>query len=101
MTVTIFMDENLATIKEMITNELPDKFNSHEFISRFAKRFELGYVTLLGNFEKERFRIVHSQLALSLGTNNEYFNIRKNGKVLDRSIFGKEVPNEQWVKIHK
>jgi hypothetical protein len=100
MTIEKFMTVNLDEIKEMIKKKLPkDKFDSHEFIRSFAKEFEATYVGFLSNYDENHHRTVHSQIANGLRKNMEYLKIQKNGKINSDSIFGSDVPNEEWIKI--
>lgn len=101
MTIEKFMTVHLDEIKEMIKKKLPkDKFDSHEFIRSFAKEFEDTYVSFLSNYDRNNHRTVHSQIANGLRKNMEYLKIQKNGKRKSESVFGRNVPNEEWIKIN-
>jgi len=99
MTIQTFMAGKLEDIKIMIAKELPDKFDSHDFIRCFSKKFELDYAQLLRNYDVKPFRNLHAQIALSLVKYMEDLKIQKNGKVESQSIFGNEVENEEWIKV--
>lgn len=92
------INENSDTIK-LIIKELPNhKFDSHEFIKVFAKKFDPQYITLLALYEKNQHRIVHAQIALNLSKNMDYLEIEKNGKVISETVFGLDNPNKFWNK---
>ncbi|MGH2666909.1 hypothetical protein [Flavobacterium sp.] len=93
-----FMNTNLNAIKCIIKKLPNDKFDSHEFIKVFAKKFEPQYVTLLILYEMNPHKIVNSQIALNLAKNMDYFEIEKNGKVISETVFGLNNPNELWHK---
>ncbi len=100
MTITKFMTDNLRAVRMMIAEiMLNDTFDSHEFIRRFAKRFESAYNGFLGNYNSHR--TVHAQLALNLLRNTEFLGIQKNGEVWSESVFGFVVPNKEWVKLNQ
>ena len=99
MTIDKFMSEKLVEIKEIIsTNILKDRFDSHEFIKIFSKKFEVEYVDFLKDYEKTPFKTVNAQIALWLLRNKVDLNIDNNGKTQSESIFGNDVPNELWIK---
>ncbi len=101
MTIEKFMTVHLDGIKDMIKKKLPkDKFDSHEFIKSFAKEFEDTYVSFLSNYDGNNHRTVHFQIANYIRKNMEYLKIQKNGKRNSDSIFGRNVPNEEWIKIN-
>jgi hypothetical protein len=100
MTIKNFMKLNLEEIKKIISEDLPnDKFDSYEFIRRFAKKFEIEYVNFLSNSINNHHRTVHSQIARNLAENQEYLKFQKNGKIKSETVFGYDVPNEEWVKV--
>ncbi|TGD58964.1 hypothetical protein [Flavobacterium humi] len=92
------INENLDTIKCIIKTSPNDKFDSHEFIKVFAKKFEPQYVTLLARYKRNTHRIVHAQIALNLAKNMDYLEIEKNGKVISETVFGLNNPNKLWNK---
>tara|TARA_R110002020_G_scaffold75065_9_gene191441 strand:- start:603 stop:890 length:288 start_codon:yes stop_codon:yes gene_type:complete len=95
------MTIHLEEIKEMIKKKLPkDKFDSHEFIRSFAKEFEAAYVGFLSNYNGNNHRTVHSQIANGLRKNMEYLKIQKNGKRISETVFGRNVSNQEWIKIN-
>jgi hypothetical protein len=82
-----------------ISGEGKNGFDSHEFIRKFAKKFELEYVEFLYNYRnKNPFRVVHAQIALNLLKNKKRLNIIDSGKTLSSDVFGIVVENEGWVK---
>lgn len=93
-----FMNANLETLKKMIEDLLNDAFDSHDFIKAFAKENEYQYVSLLGQYENEPHRIVHSQIARNLLKNKDYLKIEKNGNNISKSVFGFNNPNALWNK---
>lgn len=98
--IKIFLDYRSATLREMISELLlsDGQFDSHDFIESFRGRFELDYVGFLSNYKSAPFRIVHAQISLYLAKNAQGLGIKKNGKVRSKSIFGREVENEEWLE---
>ena len=98
MTINDFMNERLDTIKTII-NEIPtSNFDSHEFIRRFAKEFEVDYVKFLSKYDAEPFKKIHAQIAINLLNNKIHLRIEKSGKISSANIFGIEDQNEQWIR---
>ena len=73
-------------------------FESHDFIMVFAKEFEPNYVDLLNSYKNNAHRSVHAQIALFLARNINYFKIEKRSKVMSKTVFGFNNPNEFWIK---
>ncbi len=101
MTVEIFFNDNLDAIKTLITNELPnEKFDSHDFIRCFAKKFEVEYVKFLANRKEQPFKNVHLQIGNCLSRLADDLNLQKNGKVISSNIFGNKTESEEWIKLN-
>jgi hypothetical protein len=80
MSVNKFMENKLDVIKNKLINNIPnDTFDSQEFISYFAKEFEVEYVSFLSKYDDEPFRKVHVQIALFLSVNKELLNLKDDG----------------------
>jgi hypothetical protein len=91
-----FMTSNLSVVQDII-NQLPRPFDSHDFIRKFARRFEVAYVAFLAKHEQEPFRNVHAQIARFLSANQALLQIKDNGVTSSANVFGDITQNEQWV----
>ncbi|WP_417873979.1 hypothetical protein [Xanthomarina gelatinilytica] len=99
MNLKQFMETNLTVIKDEIISNIPnDKFDSHEFIRNFAKRFEIEYVEFLSSYKEEPFRKVHAQIGKFLSENQDVLNIKDVGISKSQNVFGVDSQNEMWVK---
>jgi len=96
MSVNEFMSINLVSIQKTIS-QMERPFDSHAFIQKFSKEFQIQYIQLLAIYNDKPFLKVHEQIGLFLSKNQEKLGIKKNGKVLSQNIFGEESENEQWV----
>jgi len=96
MSVNEFMSINLVSIQKIIS-QMERPFDSHAFIQKFSKEFQIQYIQLLAIYNDKPFLKVHEQIGLFLSKNQEKLGIKKNGKVLSQNIFGEESENEQWV----
>ena len=77
MSLNQFMNENLGVIKDEIIKNIPNPdFDSHEFIRRFAKKFEISYIEFLGSYKLEPFRNVHAQIGRFLSEHQELLEIK-------------------------
>jgi len=99
MSINNFMNNHRENIRDNILHDLPNLFNSHDFIQKFAKLFERNYVEFLHRYEEEAFRIVDSQIAKYLSEHEEYFRIAKTRKVRSKNIFGENDEIQEWNKI--
>jgi hypothetical protein len=95
MSVNQFMTGNLPAIRGIIS-QMNRPFDSHDFIRRFAKMFEVDYVQLLTQYQKKPFQKVHQQIGLFLADNQAALGIQQNGKISSPNIFGDNTQNEQW-----
>ncbi len=98
MSINQFMKREIEIIKEKIIKNLPHEFDSHDFIRRFAKVYEVDYILFLGKYKLEPFRKVHAQIGEFLVRNQIVLSIRENGVTESPNIFGLETPNEKWIK---
>jgi hypothetical protein len=97
MTIENFIGQKIDDLKAIITNQLGNEFDSHEFIRCFAKKFESEYINFLANYESHKS--VHSHIALGLAKYAEDLGIRKGADdVSSESVFGNDVPNKKWSK---
>ena len=100
MTVENFINENLDAVKALIEKEIPNqKFDSHEFIRCFAKKFEVDYVKLLASYKDQPFKNVHLQIGNFLSKQAKDLKLQKNGKVISSNVFGHETESEEWIKL--
>ena len=99
MSLNQFMNENLGIIKDEIIKNIPNpEFDSHEFIRRFAKKFEISYIEFLSSYKLEPFRNVHAQIGRFLSDHQEPLEIKHFGTTQSANIFGIESANERWIK---
>lgn len=99
MTVNDFMKENMEAIREVI-NDLPDMFDSHDFIKKFSKRFEVDYVYMLANAgSTEPFQNVNSKIGSFLSNNQTMLRIESQGEVFSENVFGNNSECKMWKKI--
>jgi hypothetical protein len=90
------MSEHITDIEEII-NQMERPFDSHAFIKRFTRIFQVEYVELLSQYSQEPFEKVHNQIGRFLLEKRELLGIQPNGKVKGENIFGEENENEEWV----
>ncbi|WP_290839307.1 hypothetical protein [Flavobacterium sp.] len=98
MRINQFMNENLRGVNDVITSLPNNRFDSHEFIKAFAKKFEIQYVSFLQLYKVKPHRIVHSLIARDLTKNMVLLKISNEGKVMSETIFGLMNPNQMWNK---
>lgn len=99
MNLNQFMQTNLDVLRDEIIKEIPtDKFDSHEFIRHFSKKFEINYVKFLCSYKQEPFRIVNAQIGKFLSENQVLLKIKDDGVTQSPNIFGIESQNESWIK---
>ena len=98
MNISTFMGSNIVNIQRIIAN-LPNRFNSHDFIEKFAKEFEPNYIDFLQQYRGSgAFLTVHSQIAKFLSENSESLEILKTEKVRNKNIFGDDDEIQGWIK---
>ncbi len=99
MSINEFMETNLVVIRDEIIRNIPtDRFDSHELIRNFAKRFEIEYVEFLSTYRHEPFRNVHAQIGKFLLEHQILLHINDDGITQSPNIFGIESQNERWIK---
>ena len=99
MTLKDFLQRNISHLQNDIISELETEFNSHDFIKKFAKRFEGDYIDFLNNYKgQDAFRTVHSQIAKFLADNEADLNICKTQKVRSENVFGEMDEIQGWKK---
>lgn len=99
MNVQDFMKENEYEIRKLL-RELPMKFDSHDFMKKFAQKYESEYVDMLNVYkETHPFQNVHTQVAKQLSLNKDYFHLEKVGKVTTPNCFGEDTEVQLWMKI--
>ena len=99
MNINDFMTANLPAIVTIVA-ELKDDFNSYDFIQKFARRFEVEYVSMLSLYDEEPFRKVNAQIARFLSNNENRLNIvKQNNKTIYTNILGEETKCEMWKRV--
>lgn len=84
-----------------IIKNLPDSFDSHDFIQKLIEVDERGYVETLSTFIRSQngiFRSFHSQIGIYLSSEKDRLNIESRGKVSSKNIKGNPCDNENWIK---
>ena len=100
MSLNQFMKDNLDILRDDIIKNIPnEKFDSHEFIRHFSKKFEIEYIEHLHSYKNEPFRNVHAQIGKFLSENQKLLHIVDYGTTSSPNIFGVESQNEKWNKI--
>ena len=100
MSLNQFMKDNMVTLRDdVIKNISNEKFDSHEFIRHFSKKFEIEYIEYLHSYKNEPFRNVHAQIGKFLSENQRLLQIADDGTTNSPNIFGVESQNEKWNKI--
>jgi hypothetical protein len=92
-----FMKSHMGEINKIV-NDLPNEFDSHEFIRKFTKRYQIGYVKSLSKYKRAPFKKVHAQIASFLSKNETSLNIKKTEKIRSPNIFGINEENQGWIK---
>lgn len=93
--------ESLESVYEQVIAQMPNRFDSHEFIIKLAQEHQQLYVKALAeHVESEKpFQIVHSQIAMRL---LKYPNlIARVGEHISRDIFLRENIATLWQKVGK
>jgi hypothetical protein len=99
MSLKQFMLTNLDVIRdEIIKNITTEKFDSHEFIRNFIKRYEVEYVQFLHAYQKEPFRNVNAQIGKFLSEHQVSLQIKDDGVTKSPNVFGDTSQNERWEK---
>jgi predicted glycoside hydrolase/deacetylase ChbG (UPF0249 family) len=99
MTIQDFLQQNINQLRTNVISELEIEFNSHDFIKRFAKKFETDYIDFLNSYKgQDAFRTVHSQIAKFLADNEVSLNIHKTKKVKSENVFGELDLIQGWGK---
>jgi len=97
MTINDFLVQNLSILSKEIIPNLESDFTSHDFIKKFAKKFEGDYIKFLNNYKGiGAFRTVHSQIAKFLAENETRLKIHKTQKVQSENIFGEMDVIQGW-----
>ena len=101
MSVNDFMTGHIQECIDIIHTEIKDKiFDSHEFIRHFSKKFEIEYVSFLGQYNSAPFQYVNIQIGAFLENNKAALGIIDLGKVYSQDVFGISSPNENWQKVN-
>ena len=93
---------NFNQLAEGIIQELPEEFDSHDFIEAFLTKHEHTYVKWLceyQNVDSGIFRTLHSQIALCLSKDAEHFKIIKKDKCDSENIKNYLSENQTWRKL--
>lgn len=92
---------NFNQLAEGIIQELPEEFDSHDFIEAFLTKYEHAYVKWLcgyQNVDSGIFRTLHSQIALCLSKKANDFKIIKKGICDSKNIKNYLSENHIWRK---
>ena len=84
-----------------IIAEMPERFNSHEFILKLAHRYQVLYVKALAQYvdpDSQPFKVVHGRLARILSDNFSH-SVRYIGKEPSDDIFGNPGEAALWRKM--
>ncbi|MCL2682606.1 MAG: hypothetical protein FWE63_03845 [Bacteroidales bacterium] len=96
MSVHQFMSEHISDIREII-DQMERPFDSHAFIKKFAKNFQVEYVDLLSQYEQDLFENVHKQIGKFLSEKSAILGIQSAGRVSSENVFGEVNDNENWL----
>ena len=95
--------EKFDQLAKEIIQELPEKFDSHDFIKAFLDKHEHEYVMWLSDYKDCKtgiFRTLHAQIALRLSKRAKTLNItKKGGKGVSENIKNYLSENQKWEKI--
>lgn len=94
------MNDNIKNIQEVIDYELPEYFNSHDFIEKFTRKIETEFVKLLCQYDKDAHRKVNMQIAGYLSRNKGFLNIEKVGKENSKNVFGNTDLIKHWRNLN-
>lgn len=99
MEINDFLKGKISELVNIIHN-LDDEFTSHDFLKKFAKLFELEYISFLDKYSsKGAFQNVHSQIARFLSENSTILGIAKTKKVMSENIFGEMDEIQSWKRL--
>ena len=93
---------NFNQLAEGIIQELPEEFDSHDFIEAFLTKHEHTYVKWLceyQNVDSGIFRTLHAQIALCLSKDAEHFKIIKKDKCDSENIKNYLSENQTWRNV--
>lgn len=101
MDVNEFLKAHHQEINEIIDNLNPVEFSSHDFIERFARRFEREYIEMLYHYRDSgnAFKTVHSLIARYLSLHPSHFPIAKTIKKDSEHVFGEMDIIQWWQRI--
>jgi uncharacterized membrane protein YqiK len=98
MSINDFMEAHVSEIRNIIT-DLQEKFSSHDFIEKFAKKYESEYINMLVLYKnQDAFKTVHAQIARFLSLNMSILGIKKNNKDFSENVFGDRDIVQWWEK---
>ncbi len=91
--------EELEKHYPAVIAQMPDRFDSHQFILRLAKQPNIQplYVQALARYSEEPFRAAHAELSKRLGKFNHL--IRRIGDTNSPDIFGDVCEAATWEKV--
>lgn len=86
------------TIVNDVIDQMPQQFDSHDFIKRTTRLFPSDYVKELCRLKNhdDPFLVLHPMIARKLASNDR---VRQLGKVDSPNIGGNSTSNESWEKI--
>ena len=90
-------------IAQAVINELPNDFDSHEFIQKFLTMYEKEYIELLHSYISAKdgriFRAAHAKIGDYLLQNSKQLNIEDTVRVKSMNIKGNNTENQKWAKV--
>lgn len=100
MNTTEFLKKEQDGIEQIILG-LKSKFSSHDFIEKFAQKYEADYIDMLVEYKKsgQAFQSVHSIIAKFISKNMKKFGISKSRKDVSENVFGSLNYIQWWKKI--
>jgi len=100
MEVITFLKSHNQEIADIIRDFDKDEFSSHDFIEKFARKFEKKYIKMLYKYRKSgnAFKTVHSLIAKYLSKNMSRFNISKTIKSGSEHVFGDIDVIQWWIR---
>lgn len=89
----------IEELQEKLAKEMKEEFSSHEFIEKYAYRYEEEYVERLYQHKKDHaFQTVHRQIGRFLSENQEKLGIEKTQRKENLNVFGNETEVQYWKK---
>lgn len=89
----------IEELQKKLVKEMKEEFSSHEFIEKYAYRYEEEYIERLYKHKKDHaFQTVHRQIGRFLSENQEKLGIEKTQRKENLNVFGNETEVQYWKK---